>query len=373
MCVEDLKQLNVGGDQGDEVAFLLALELGGGKAAHGGKDLVAHKRQHPEGQVVIAQLLGIAQGSTCNAARDGGHGCDARSNPTRLTLKVEQGRGGKDRDADCGKEAGDTEHDGASEHTQQGTGELHELEHHANLAKFGGRGTHARNRLLRRRIVGRLARLLNGLLACTFATASREVLKLCLTRPKARVGTVLFCKLLVGPRLHDAAGLEDVHLVAAAQGSQAVRHHDDGLGARKLGHGIDDCGLAICVDVGSCLVEDVDRRVMQQGACHGEALALATREVRALGADGGVQAAAATHEIVDTAAAESLPQLIVVCPGAGHQQVRAHGAGKEEAAKAHVGHRVAQAFGRNVAQVDAADCDAAGIAEVGACEDAGQG
>ena len=177
----------------------------------------------------------------------------------------------------------------------------------------------------------------------------------------------------MGSRLHDAAGLEDVHLVAAAQGSQAVRHHDDGLGVRKLGHGVDDRGLAVCIDVGGCLVEDVDRRVVQQGACHGEALALAAGEVRALGADGGVQAAAATHEIVDAAAAERLPQLVVACPGACDQQVRAHGAGKEEAAKAHVGHRLAQAFGRDVAQVDAADLHAAGIAAVGAREDAGQG
>ena len=125
----------------------------------------------------------------------------------------------------------------------------------------------------------------------------------------------------MGSRLHNAAGLEDVHLVAAAQGSQAVRHHDDGLDARKLGHGVDDCGLAVCIDVGGCLVEDIDRRVMQQGACHGEALALAAGEVRALGADGGVQPAAAAYEIVDAAAAERLPQLIVACPGACHQQV----------------------------------------------------
>ena len=215
--------------------------------------------------------------------------------------------------------------------------------------------------------------MLADLRARTFAAVSREVLKLCLTRPKACVGAVQACKLLVGPRLHDAAGLEHVYLVAAAQGSQAVRHHDDSLGACKLGHGVDDCGLAVCVDVGGCLVEDVDGRVVQQGACHGEALALAAGEVRALGADGSVQAAAATHEIIDAAAAERLPQLVVACPGACHQQVRAHGAGKEEAAKAHVGHRVAQAFGRDVVQVDAADLHAAGIAAVGACEDAGQG
>ena len=138
------------------------------------------------------------------------------------------------------------------------------------------------------RAFSRPAYLFADLHARAFAAASREVLKLCLTRPKACIGAVLVCKLLVGPRLHDAAGLEDVHLVAAAQGSQTVRHHDDGLGARKLGHGVDDRGLAVCVDVGSCLVEDVDGRVVQQGACHGEALALAAGEVRALGADGSV-------------------------------------------------------------------------------------
>ena len=226
---------------------------------------------------------------------------------------------------------------------------------------------------LHARILGCLVYLPANLHVLVVAAASREVLKFCLTRPKACVGAVLACKLLVGPRLHDAAGLEDVHLVAAAQGCQAVRHHDDGLGVRELGHGVDDRSLAVCVDVGGCLVEDVDGRVVQQGACHGETLALAAGEVRALGADGSVQAAAATHEIVDAAAAECLPQLVVACPGARHQQVRAHGAGKEEAAEAHVGHRVAQAFGRDVAQVDAADRGAAGIAAVGAREDAGQG
>lgn len=59
--VEDLEQLNVRRDDGDEVAAVAALELRGAETAQCAEDLVADQRKQLEGDEVVAGLLGVAE------------------------------------------------------------------------------------------------------------------------------------------------------------------------------------------------------------------------------------------------------------------------------------------------------------------------
>ena len=61
MGVEHLQQLNVRGDKGDEVAPVLALQLGGAQPPQGLEDLLPQQRQQLKGDEVVAGLLPIAQ------------------------------------------------------------------------------------------------------------------------------------------------------------------------------------------------------------------------------------------------------------------------------------------------------------------------
>ena len=57
--VEDLEQLNVRRDDGDEVAAVAPLELRGAETAQCAEDLVADQRKQLEGDEVVAGLLGV--------------------------------------------------------------------------------------------------------------------------------------------------------------------------------------------------------------------------------------------------------------------------------------------------------------------------
>ena len=59
--VKNLQKLDVGGDNRNKVALVLALKLCGAKPAQRDKDLFSYKRQKLEGDKVVAGLLGIAQ------------------------------------------------------------------------------------------------------------------------------------------------------------------------------------------------------------------------------------------------------------------------------------------------------------------------
>ena len=69
MGVEHLQRLDVGRDEGDEVAAVTALQLCRGQAAQSTKDLIPDEGQQLEGDIVVGRLLGIAQ----HAAQQGKH------------------------------------------------------------------------------------------------------------------------------------------------------------------------------------------------------------------------------------------------------------------------------------------------------------
>ena len=62
--VEYLQQFNVRGNYGNQIAFIPALQLGGGQSAQSGKDLISDKSQQFKGDKMVASLLGIAKDAT---------------------------------------------------------------------------------------------------------------------------------------------------------------------------------------------------------------------------------------------------------------------------------------------------------------------
>ena len=91
--VEHLQRLDVGGDQGDQVAPVAAFQLCGGQAAQRAEHLIPDERQQPEGDIVVGRLLRIAQ----HAAQQGKHqnAPEGRAHRGQRALQSGSGQDGK--------------------------------------------------------------------------------------------------------------------------------------------------------------------------------------------------------------------------------------------------------------------------------------
>ena len=84
--VEHLQQLNIGGDDRDQIPLVPPVQLGRGQAAQGGKYLLAQNSQQFKGNVVVAGLLSVAE----HPAQQGTQGGD-QENQGQGVLVVEDG------------------------------------------------------------------------------------------------------------------------------------------------------------------------------------------------------------------------------------------------------------------------------------------
>jgi hypothetical protein len=109
-------------------------------------------------------------------------------------------------------------------------------------------------------------------------------------RPTCRVAAALGQQLLVGAALDDAAGLHHQDLVRVDHGGQAVRDDQRGLVLRGALQFRLDGALVGAVQGRRGLVEDQDRRVLQQRAGDGHALLLAAGQLEAALAHHGLVA-----------------------------------------------------------------------------------
>lgn len=134
--VEDLEQLNVRRDDGDEVAAVAALELRGAETAQCAEGLVADQRKQLEGDEVVAGLLGVAEDAAHEREeqhtderrleRDGR--CEAE--------QVKHGKAAEDRD-ERGAEVADKAHQNGEHHVAaQWLHEADEPRHDGKTASF---------------------------------------------------------------------------------------------------------------------------------------------------------------------------------------------------------------------------------------------
>ena len=130
--VEHLQRLDVGRDEGDEVAAVTALQLCRGQAAQGTKNLIPDEGQQLEGDIVVGRLLGIAQhaaqqGKHQNAGKGRAHGAH-RAGKAQRTQDAKAAEDGDEGGAEVARHT----HDDGRQHDGQ-----HGLDQHDEPAHNG--------------------------------------------------------------------------------------------------------------------------------------------------------------------------------------------------------------------------------------------
>ena len=172
---------------------------------------------------------------------------------------------------------------------------------------------------------------------------------------------------------HHAPVVEHVDALGVHDVCQAVTDEKHGVRARQPAHGGHDGLLALHVNVACGLVEDVDGRVMQDGAGKGEALALAAGEVGGALGEARLQPVLPAQEPGEVGHLERAPELVIRGVGRSHEQVVTHGAGKEVGAKAHIGHVAGKRRRVKVTHLPAAQEDVTRVARLTPREQGGDG
>ena len=141
----------------------------------------------------------------------------------------------------------------------------------------------------------------------------------------------------MGAALGNATAFQHQNLVGVHDRRQAVCHHNYSVLAGKRCDDLADRGFARSVHIARRLVKHIDGRVVQQGAGHAHALALAARKVGAALVNHHVEPAVGLHKGRHARAVERAQKLGVGGVGLGEQQVVAQGAGKQVAVGGHQG------------------------------------
>ena len=375
MGVEHLQKLDVGGDEGDEVALVAALELGRRQPPQRREHLVAHERELLEGQIVVAQLLAVAQGAAHDTARCHERARRGEPDALRKPRRVGQRVGREHREEDGGQKAEHAERGREHHPRKERLHEAHEPQHHRHVrAPRALRGRVPALRSVRPAVLrgALVARLLGRARRLVGADRSREALEVRLLAPQPRERALARQQLLARARLGHAPVGHHVDAVGLGHGGQPVGDHDDGLLARKLADDLHDGALALRVHVGRGLVEHVHRRVVQKRTGKRQALPLPSREVRPLLGDGHVQTARSAHEPVRPATRERRPQLVVSRLRIGQKQVRPHRAFEQVAGERHDAHRARHRGARRLQKGHAAQLHLSGEARVAPAQHARQ-
>ena len=160
----------------------------------------------------------------------------------------------------------------------------------------------------------------------------------------------------MGPHLGDAAALHRHDHVGVLDGRKPVRDHEHRAPARQAGERRLHRALALVVQRARRLVEDDDRRVLEEHARDGDALFLPARQARAVLADRRVVAhRQRAHELVDVGLLGRGDDLVERGVGAAVGDVLADGAVEQVHVLLHQADAAPQARAGHVAHVDAVD------------------
>ena len=174
------------------------------------------------------------------------------------------------------------------------------------------------------------------------STRSRE-----LPRDQLGVEAGLREKGVVGAALDDAAVVQDDDGVGVAHGGQAVGDDDRGALGHELRERAAEHGLVHRIEMRGRLVQDQNRRVLEDGAGDGDALALAAGEPRAAFADARLQPLRqGGHEVVQCRAADRLRQRGLGRIRPGDEDVGAEGVVEEVGVLRHQGDAGAESVER---------------------------
>ena len=154
-------------------------------------------------------------------------------------------------------------------------------------------------------------------------------------------------------KAHDRAVLQNHNLAGIVNGAYTLGDHELRR-VRELGReGMAKCRVGLEVERGERVVEDVEVSVTYEGARNGEALALATGEVRAALGHGGVEAAGKLADEARLRDVERVPELLVRRVGAAMAEVLGDGAAEEPRLLRDIGDAIPELRLGDIADVDA--------------------
>ena len=164
------------------------------------------------------------------------------------------------------------------------------------------------------------------------------------------------------PRSTIAPAVHDRDLVGVADRGEPVGHDQHGLVAHQGGQGGLEQALVGGVERGGGLVEQHDGGVLEDGAGDRDALALAARETGPALADRRVvPLGQRPDEVVGLGGAGRRDHLVAGGVGPAEGDVLGHGAGEQVDVLEHDGDGVVELVGGQVAEVDPAEADRAGL------------
>ena len=173
----------------------------------------------------------------------------------------------------------------------------------------------------------------------------------------------------VGAAGEEAALVEDVDGIGAEDGGEAVCDDETGAVASQSFEGLLDEVLGFGIDGRSGLIEEQNGRILQKGACDGDALTLASAEKDAAFANFGIEAVwQRADEVFGTRVAQSEPQIGLGGIRASKMKVLTNGSGEKEAFLRHIRDGAAQRGFAERGDVRAIECDAAALRLVEAHE-----
>ena len=342
VCIEDLEQLDIRGDEAYELTLAAALELGGCQLAQGSKHQVADVREQAEGDVVVAELLAVVERPTRNAAGGAGSARGDKTQPQGVvTQSGHKSKGTKRRDKCGGKHADAAQGDSQYEPSGKRAHESHHAPHNGRRRATGmvgarcrGGSGHADTVAAGTANANALGSLRHGnILSAVLGIRIRR--ELLLAVPHARIDAHVRQELAVSPALGNATALQHQDLVGVDDRRQAMRHHDHGVIAGERRDNLANRGLACSIDVAGGLVKHIDGRVVQQGARHAHALTLTARKVGAAFVNSHVEPAVCLHKGSHARAVKRVQKLGIGGIGLGEQQVFAQGAGEQIAVGGH--------------------------------------
>ena len=342
MCIEDLEQLDIRGDEAHELALAAALELGGRQLAQGSEHQVADVREQAEGDVMVAELLAIMERSACDAADGTGGACGDKTQPQGVVAQgSHKAKGAKRRDKCGGKHADAAQGDSQYEPSGQRAHESHHAPHDGRCRATGMVGAQCRGCASHAGVVVAASANADALGSLSHGNILSAVLgirirrELLLAVPHARIDARVRQKLAVSPTLGNATAFEHQNLVGVGDRRQAMCHYDHGVIAGERRDNFANRGLACGIDVAGGLVKHIDGRVVQQGARHAHALTLTARKIGAAFVNRHVESAVRLHKGRHARAVKRVQKLGIGGIGLGEQQVFAQGAGEQIAVGGH--------------------------------------
>ena len=133
VSIEHFQQFDIAGHKRNKVAFVAAFQLRRSQAAQRGEHAVAHERQQLEREIMVAQLLAVAQRPARDAADGHERQRGAVADSLRKARQVDERVDPEHREEDGRPEAQHSQHDGQRHPGSQRAHEPHQPQHHRQV------------------------------------------------------------------------------------------------------------------------------------------------------------------------------------------------------------------------------------------------